>query len=77
MKSVQIPLTLFLKLYSYFMLSDYRHEDSIKEQLQKKHEKIYKHVLYTSSKTAKTEEEREDARQKYLDEVGMRESFRY
>ena len=33
--------------------------------------------LYTNSKVAKTDEEREASRQKYLDQKGIPENFRY
>ena len=77
MKNVQIPLTLFLKLYGYVVLVNYQFHDDIVRQLGDKHRKVYNHLLYTTSKTAQTEEEREEARQKYLDEVGMKDSYRY
>ena len=77
MKNVQIPLTLFLKLYGYVVLGNYQFHDDIVRQLEDKHRKVYNHLLYTTSNTAKTEEEREEARQKYLDEVGMKDSYRY
>ena len=77
MKNVQIPLTLFLKLYGYVVLGNYKFHDDIVRQLEDKHRKVNNHLLYTTSKTAKTEEEREEARQKYLDEVGMKDSYRY
>ena len=77
MKNVQIPLTLFLKLYGYVVLGNYQFHDDIVRQLEDKHRKVYNNLLYTTSKTAKTEEEREEARQKYLDEVGMKDSYRY
>lgn len=77
MKNVQIPLTLFLKLYDYVVLGEYQFHDDIVRQLEEKHRKIYNHLLYTTSKTAKSEDEREEARLKYLDEVGMKNSYRY
>lgn len=77
MKNVQIPLTLFLKLYGYVVLDNYQFHDDIVRHLEDKYGKVYSHLLYTTNKTAKTEEEREEARQKYLDEVGMKDSYRY
>ena len=77
MKNVQIPLTLFLELYGYVVLGEYQFHDDIARQLEYKHRKVYNHLLYTTSKTAKSEEEREKARQKYLDEIGMKGSYRY
>ena len=77
MKNVQIPLTLFLELYGYVVIGEYQFHDDIARQLEDKHRKVYNHLLYTTSKTAKSEEEREKARQKYLDEIGMKGSYRY
>ena len=77
MKNVQIPLKLFLELYGYVVLGEYQFHDDIVRQLEDKHRKVYNHLLYTTSKMAKSEEEREEARQKYLDEVGMKDSCRY
>ena len=77
MKNVQIPLTLFLELYGYVVLGELKFHDDIVRQLEDKHRKVYNHLLYTTSKTAKSEEERKEARQKYLDEVGMKNSYRY
>ena len=77
MKNVQIPLTLFLELYGYVLLGNYQFHDDIVRQLEDKHRKVYNHLLYSTSKTAKSEEEREEARQKCLDEVGMKDSYRY
>ena len=77
MKNVQIPLKLFLELYGYVVLGEYQFHDDIVRQLEDKHRKVYNHLLYTTSKTAKSEKEREEARQKYLDKVGMKDSYRY
>lgn len=81
-KTVQIPLKLFL--YCYLLLADDVFEDSngeihqkTKKLLKSKFDAITRHNLYTTYKTAETEEEREKARQKYLDEVGILEEFRY
>ena len=38
---------------------------------------MVKRQLYTTFKTASTEEEREKARQEYLDKCGMHENFRW
>lgn len=55
-------------------------EDSlpkIKSGLEEKYEAIMKRELYTKSKTAKTQAEREEARKAYLDKVGMHRDFRW
>lgn len=49
----------------------------IKDELSKKLKSMCKHDVYTTSKTASTEEEREEARQNYLDDVGMHPDFRW
>lgn len=77
MKNVQIPFSLFFKLYGYFVYGNRKDEELIRQQLEEKYKKLCRHILYTSSKTSPTEEEREDAKKRYLDEVGVPESFRY
>ena len=49
----------------------------IKDELTRKLKQMCKHDVYTTSKTAPTEEEREEARQNYLDDVGMHPDFRW
>lgn len=49
----------------------------LRELLWKKLDKMVEHDLYSKSKTAPTEEEREEARRKYLDKRGIPESFRW
>ena len=77
MKNVQITQDLFLKLFRYFFFdSDECYED-IKQELERKLDSMALRELYTKSKTAPTPEEREEARQKYLDEKGILKSFRW
>ena len=49
----------------------------IKKGLEEKLEAMVRRDLYTKYKTAPTEEEREKARQEYLEKVGMHRSFRW
>ena len=49
----------------------------IKKGLEEKTEAMVRRDLYTKYKTAPTEEEREKARQEYLEKVGMHRSFRW
>lgn len=79
MKHVQIPIELFFDLVRYFVLDDTSPERSkaILSGLETKIDQMVKHELYTASKTAKTPEERETARQQYLDKIGLRDSFRW
>ena len=54
----------------------YEFEGEIKNELEKKLNSIVMREHYTTYKTASTEQEREEARKKYLDERGVPESFR-
>lgn len=77
MKSVQIPKELFIQLISYHLCGDDLWEDKIKAGLERKMENIINRMTYTDYKTAPTEEEREKARQKYLDSKGYHKDFRW
>lgn len=77
MKNVQISKELFVKLIKYHHFEMYEFEDEIKNDLEKKLNSIVMRELYTTYKTAPTEQEREEARKKYLDERGVPESFRW
>lgn len=78
-KTVKIDLQTFIRLMRYFTLDDHSNElyEEIKRDIDSKADKLYRHELYSQSKTAESEQERETARKKYLDEIGMRDSFRY
>lgn len=81
-KTVQIPFKLFINCYLLLIEEGFndinnRVYQETKKALQAKFDAILKHDLYTKYKTAETEEERENARKKYLDEIGMPKSFRY
>ena len=85
MKNVQIPNELFCKIILYFHSDELEYSDEetsdlyyeIKSEVQKKMDRISMRTNYTAYKTAPTEEEREAARKKYLDERGVPESFRW
>ena len=68
MKNVQIPYDLFLALLQYHLMMDDDYEDEIRYGLERKLEAMVRHELYAKYKTALTPEEREEARQRYLDE---------
>jgi len=78
-----IPEELFTALYKCFVISlpdKCSHCigcEAVKKMLAKKGECLYRHNLYTQSKTADTEEAREKYRIEYLDNVGMRDSYRW
>ena len=52
-------------------------ESEIKQELEKKLDKMVMRDLYGKFKTAPTEEERERARKEYLNRRGVPESFRW
>lgn len=62
------------KWYASFL---YEFEDEIKNELERKLNSLVMREYYTAYKIAPTEQEREEARKKYLDEKGVPESFRW
>lgn len=78
-KKVQISQELFLDLVKYHLLDDTSttRSKAISDALEDKLDKLVKHDTYSASKTAETAEERETARQRYLDMIDMPENFRY
>ncbi|MBR1441914.1 MAG: complexin-2 [Firmicutes bacterium] len=78
-KNIQIPLSLFLNCFKLLVCdvgSPELYEDT-KNALQTKFEAIARRELYTKYKTAKTDEEREQARQQYLDSAGIPQEYRW
>lgn len=77
MKNVQISQKLFISLVKYHLLEVYDEEDEIRKDLTSKMDAITKREIYSKYKTAHSEEEREKARQQYLERVGIPETFRW
>lgn len=77
MGRIQISQELFIDLIRYFVLEDYNYFENIKKALEKKTDSMLKREYYTKYKTAPSEKEREEARQKYLDMCGIPKSFRW
>lgn len=77
MKNVQISQELFMQLLRFHLMEDVDCENEIKQELEKKLDKMIMRDLYGKFKTAPTEEEREQARKEYLDRRGVPESFRW
>ena len=77
MRNIQIPFKLFCQLLQYHLMENYNLENSIKQGLEKKLDALVMHELYGKSKSAVTLEEREKARQEYLDRRGVAEEFRW
>ncbi len=76
MKQVQISEELFLSLMKYHVLEYDSDKEKIIKGLQQKFDSLLNRELYTKYKTALSEEEREKARQKYLNRKGIHSSFR-
>ena len=77
MGNVQISQELFMQLIRFHLVEDESCEKEIKQGLEKKLDSLVQHELYGKFKTAPTQEEREKARQEYLDRRGVLDSFRW
>ena len=77
MKMIQIPESLFVALMKYHVLGIEDALPEIQKGLEQKYEAMLRREVYTKSKTAGTEVEREEARKAYLDKVGMHQNFRW
>ena len=77
-KQVQIPQKALICLFKYFLIEKTEEDEkAIIKALESKLEAMIRHDLYTKSKVAETDEEREKARQEYLDRIGMHKDFRW
>ena len=77
MSQIKISNELFFLLVRYHLLEDDEPAEEIRRALSKKVDALAMRDLYTKSKTAPTEEERERARQTYLDKRGVPKDFRW
>ena len=77
LKNVQISEELFFALLKYHLVEIEDVLPEIKKGLEDKLEAMVRRDLYTKYKTAPNEEEREKARQEYLEKVGMHRNFRW
>lgn len=79
-KMIQIPELLFNQMAAFVLVESCRTEE-LQKQIEKgvynKLDRKTNHDLYTKSKTAVTPEQREAARQEYLDRIGVPENFRW
>ena len=66
-----------MQLLRFHLMEDVDCENEIKQELEKKLDKMVMRDLYGKFKTAPTEEEREQARKEYLDRRGVPGSFRW
>ena len=74
MKSVQIPYELFVDLVLYHLNGEDDFDEEIRQGLEQKLDAMLNRQLYSQYKTAPTEEQREQARQEYLDRRGVPQS---
>ena len=77
MKNVQISYELFVSLLRYHLVEDDDCLNEIRQGLEQKLDSLVRHELYAKYKTAPTQEEREKARQEYLEKRGVPDSFRW
>lgn len=77
MKNVQIPYDLFVDLVLYHLNGEEDFDEDIRRGLEQKLGAMLNRQLYSQYKTAPTEEQREQARQEYLDRRGVPESYRW
>lgn len=84
-KNVQMPYKFMIDVYRLILnLEDYNlHEEDksiakdLEKQIEAKIDRMVMHDLYSKSKTALTDEERESARKEYLSQLGMSKDWRY
>lgn len=77
MKNVQIPYELFTDLVLYHLRDENNYDEEIRQGLEQKLNAMLNRELYSQYKTAPTEEQREQSRQKYLDRRGVPQSYRW
>ena len=77
MKSVQISYDLFVALVECHLAYDDDYAEEIHQGLEQKLDALVRHELYAKYKTVPTPEEREQARQEYLDKRGVFPDFRW
>ena len=77
MKNVQIPYELFVSLLRYHLMEDDDCLNEIRQGLEQTLDALVRHELYAKYKTDSSAEEREQARQEYLDRCGVFPDFRW
>ena len=77
MKNVQIPYELFVDLVLYYLNGEDDFYEDIQRGLEQKLDAMLNRQLYSQYKTAPTEEQREQARQEYLDRRREPQSYRW
>ena len=76
-ENAQIPYELFVDLVLYHLNGEAGFDEDIRRGLEQKLDSMLNRQLYSQYKTAPTEEQRERARQEYLDRRGVPQSYRW
>ena len=77
-KQIQIPEKLFAEILAYFSGNeDPELKKRIQNGIEEKLDAMIRRDYDTASKTAQTPQEREEARQRYLDAAGIPNAFRW
>lgn len=78
-KNVQIPLELFVQLCKFHLadINDSETTEAIYKGLNDKIDQMARRELYTTYKTAESADDRERARQAYLEQIGLHKDFRW
>ena len=76
-RKIQIPEKVFYELVKFHLLGETDAEEEIKTQLEKKLDALADHQLYTRSKKAASQNEREQARKEYLERRGISAAFQW
>ena len=79
-KQIQIPEDLFIAMSQYILDPDGRSDEklrAIKQGIRDKVDRMKDHELYTKYKRHPNEEEREKARQEYLNRRAISPKFRW
>lgn len=76
-KNIQISMELFMAIVRYHLFDMEEYDAEIRKGLESKLEAVYRRGLYSDYKTKTDPKERERARQRYMDERGMPEDFRW
>lgn len=77
MTNIQMSYELFEDLILYHLRSEDDFEEEIRQGLEQKIDAILNRQLYSQHKSAPTEEQREQARQEYLNRRGVPQSYRW
>ena len=79
-KQIQIPLQLYNVMAMYILDENFRTEENFKyieKGILEKIDRQLEHNYYTEYKCAPTQEQKEEARKKYLDKKGIHHDYRW